>query len=146
MIAVIQRVNKASVKVKENLISEIKKGLLVFLGILKEDSKKDADYLISKIINLRVFEDSLGKMNLSIKDVKGDILVVSEFTLAGDCKKGNRPSFDKAMSPQEAEILYRYFIDTLKTTGITVKEGAFRNFMHVLLVNEGPVTFILNTR
>lgn len=146
MIVVIQRVNKAFVKVNEKLISEIKKGILVFLGIEKEDNTKDADYLINKVINLRVFEDSQGKMNFSIKDIGGEILVISEFTLAADCKKGNRPSFDKAMPPEDAEKLYRYFIETLTKTGIPVKEGSFRSFMHVSIVNEGPVTFILNTK
>lgn len=146
MIAVIQRVNKASVKVNEKLISEIDKGILIFLGIEKHDNEKDADYLINKISNLRIFEDSSGKMNLSIKDLAGEIMVVSEFTLAGDCTKGNRPSFDRAMPPQEAEKLYRYFIDQLKSRGISVKEGVFKSFMYVSLVNEGPVTFILSTR
>ncbi len=146
MIAVIQRVNKASVKVNEKLISEIDKGILIFLGIEKEDNEKDADYLINKISNLRIFEDSSGKMNLSIKNVEGEIMVVSEFTVAGDCKKGNRPSFDRAMPPQEAEELYRYFIDKLKSRGISVKEGVFKSFMYVSIVNEGPVTFILSTR
>lgn len=146
MIAVIQRVTNAFVKINENLISEIGKGMLVFLGIEKEDNIKDADYLANKIINLRIFEDSQGKMNFSIKDISGEILVVSEFTLAGDCKRGNRPSFDRAMAPKEAEKLYKYFIETLMKTNISVKEGSFRSFMHVALVNEGPVTFILNTR
>lgn len=146
MIALIQRVNKAFVKVNGKLISEIEKGILVFLGIEKEDKIKDAEYLANKIINFRIFEDSQGKMNLSIKDISGEILVVSEFTLAGDCKKGNRPSFDRAMPPEESEKLYRYFIDNLKSSGVSVKEGIFKSFMHVFLVNEGPVTFILNTR
>lgn len=146
MVVVIQRVNKANVKVNGKSISEIKRGILIFLGIEKEDNERDADYIINKISNLRIFEDSSGKMNLSIKDVAGEIMVVSEFTLAGDCKKGNRPSFDKAMPPKEAENLYKYFIEKLKSTGISVKEGVFRSFMHVSLINEGPVTFILNTR
>lgn len=146
MIALIQKVRKASVKVNEKLISEINKGLLIMVGIQKGDTEKDSDYLVNKIINLRVFEDLKGKMNLSIKDVGGEILVVSEFTLIGDCKKGYRPSFDKAMPPEEAEKIYRYFIESLKKTEIPVKEGVFRSFMHVFIVNEGPVTFILNTR
>lgn len=146
MVVVIQRVNKANVKVNGKSISEIKRGIVIFLGIEKEDNERDADYIINKISNLRIFEDSSGKMNLSIKDVAGEIMVVSEFTLAGDCKKGNRPSFDKAMPPKEAENLYKYFIEKLKSTGISVKEGVFRSFMHVSLINEGPVTFILNTR
>lgn len=146
MIALLQRVNKASVEVEGEKISETGKGIVVFIGIEKGDSKKDVEYLVNKIVNLRIFEDSSGKMNLSVKDVAGEILVVSEFTLAGDCKKGLRPSFDRAMAPEEAQILYKYFVDTLKSKGIPVKEGFFRSFMHVSLVNEGPVTFILNTR
>ncbi|ACI20274.1 MULTISPECIES: D-aminoacyl-tRNA deacylase [Thermodesulfovibrio] len=146
MIALLQRVNKASVEVGGETISEIGKGILIFLGIDKKDSKKDVEYLADKVVNLRIFEDNNSKMNLSIKDVGGEIMVVSEFTLAGDCKKGNRPSFDKAMPPEEAEKLYRDFIDSLRSKGIPVKEGVFRSFMHVSLINEGPVTFILNTR
>ncbi len=146
MITLIQRVNKASVKVNEKIISEIRKGILVLLGIEKDDTTKDIDYLVNKIVNLRIFEDEKGKMNLSIKDVHGEILVVSEFTLAGDCKKGNRPSFDNAMPPEEAEKLYRNFIEALKNKGIPVKEGKFRSFMHISLINEDPVTFILNSR
>lgn len=146
MIVVIQLVKKASVEVNEKLISEIDRGMLIFLGIERGDNEKDADYLVNKIINLRIFEDHSGKMNLSIKDIDGKIMVVSEFTLTADCKKGNRPSFDRAMSPQEAEKLYRYFIDKLKSRGIPIKEGVFRSLMHVSLVNEGPVTFILSTK
>ncbi|GLI54175.1 D-aminoacyl-tRNA deacylase [Thermodesulfovibrio yellowstonii] len=146
MIALLQKVNKASVEVEGETISEIGKGILVFLGIDKNDSKNDVEYLAEKLVNLRIFEDNNSKMNLSIKDVGGEIMVVSEFTLAGDCKKGNRPSFDKAMPPEEAEKLYRDFIDSLRSKGIPVKEGVFRSFMHVSLINEGPVTFILNTR
>lgn len=146
MIVLIQRVSEASVQVKDNKIASIGKGLLVFIGIEKGDQEKDADYLINKIINLRMFEDSSGKMNLSIKDIGGEILVISEFTLTGDCRKGNRPSFDRAMPPQEAEKLYNYFVAKLKLKDITVKEGLFRSFMLVHLINEGPVTFLLNSR
>jgi len=146
MIALIQRVSKADVQVNGKVISEIKQGIVVFLGIEKEDSKKDIDYIVKKIVNLRIFEDAQGKMNLSVSDIKGEVLVVSEFTLAGDCRKGNRPSFDKAMPPEEAEKLYNDFIKSLKEKGIPVKEGIFREFMHVCLINEGPVTFIINSR
>jgi len=146
MLALIQRVSYASVEVNRGKISEIGKGILVFLGIEKNDTKKDSDYLVKKIVNLRIFEDSQGKMNLSVKDINGEIMVVSEFTLLGDCKKGLRPSFDKAMPPEDAEKLYRYFIESLKNCGIPIKEGLFRSFMCVSLVNEGPVTFIINTR
>jgi len=146
MLALIQRVSYASVEVNKEKISEIGKGILVFLGIEKNDTKKDSDYLASKIVNLRIFEDSQGKMNLSVKNISGEIMVISEFTLVGDCKKGLRPSFDRAMPPEEAEKLYRYFIEACKNSGITVKEGLFRSFMHISLVNEGPVTFFINTR
>ncbi|WP_353684094.1 D-aminoacyl-tRNA deacylase [Thermodesulfovibrio sp. 3907-1M] len=143
MIALLQRVIKASVEIEGKKVSEIGRGIVVFIGIEKEDAEKDAQYLANKIVNLRIFEDKNGKMNLSVKDVGGEIMVVSEFTLAGDCKKGNRPSFDRAMPPEEAETIYRYFVDALKKRGIPVKEGVFRSYMHVSLVNEGPVTFIL---
>ena len=146
MLALIQRVSYASVEVNKEKISEIGKGILVFLGIEKNDTKKDSDYLANKIVNLRIFEDSQGKMNLSVKNISGEIMVVSEFTLVGDCKKGLRPSFDRAMPPEEAEKFYRYFIEACKNSGITVKEGLFRSFMHISLVNEGPVTFFINTR
>ncbi|WP_353685917.1 D-aminoacyl-tRNA deacylase [Thermodesulfovibrio sp. 3462-1] len=146
MIALLQRVSKASIEVEGKKVSEIGKGIVVFIGIQKQDSEKDAQYLANKIINLRIFEDSEGKMNLSVKDISGEIMVVSEFTLAGDCKKGLRPSFDRAMPPLQAQKLYNQFIDFLKNTGISVKTGVFRSYMHVYLVNEGPVTFILNTR
>ncbi|WP_297214143.1 MULTISPECIES: D-aminoacyl-tRNA deacylase [Thermodesulfovibrio] len=146
MIALIQRVSNASVDINEKRYSEIVKGLLVFVGIERNDQRKDADYLANKIVNMRIFEDDAGKMNLSIKDIKGEIMIVSEFTLAGDCRKGLRPSFEKAMPPQEAEKLYRYFIEKIKGYGINVKEGLFRSFMKVNLTNEGPVTFILSSR
>lgn len=146
MIAVIQRVSSASVEIGGKVFSQIGKGILIFLAIEREDTERDIDFLINKISNLRIFEDSSGKMNLSIRDIGGEILVVSEFTLAGDCSKGNRPSFDRAMPPVEAEKLYRAFVDSLSSTGIPTKEGQFKSFMNVSLVNEGPVTFILSTR
>ena len=146
MIALLQKVSQVGVSVNGEKISEIKRGLLVFLGVEKQDSEKDIEYLINKIVNLRIFEDDNSKMNLSVKDIKGEIMIVSEFTLTGDCKKGLKPSFDKAMPPDEAEKLYGKFVELMKKTGIPTKEGAFRSFMHVFLINEGPVTFILNTR
>lgn len=146
MIALVQKVKKASVKINGKTVSQIGKGILVFIGIEKEDKVSDAEYLVNKISNLRIFEDERGKMNLSVKDIKGEIMVISEFTLAGDCKKGLRPSFDRAMKPEDAQKLYKVFVDLMKQTGIPVKEGVFRSFMHVSLVNEGPVTFIINSR
>lgn len=146
MIAVIQKVSSCSVEVGGKVVSQIGRGILVFLGIEKEDTLKDIDFLTNKISNLRIFEDSSGKMNLSVRDVSGEIMVVSEFTLTGDCRKGNRPSFDRAMPPEQAEKLYRAFIDSLCSLGIPTKEGQFRSFMNVSLVNEGPVTFIIHTR
>lgn len=146
MIAVLQKVKEASVMVNGRTVSQIGRGILVFLGIEKQDKASDAEYLVNKISNLRIFEDENGKMNLSVKDIKGEIMVVSEFTLAGDCKKGLRPSFDRAMKPQDAQKLYNFFIDLMRQRGIPVKEGIFRSFMHVSLINEGPVTFIINSR
>lgn len=146
MVVVLQRVSNASVEIKGEKVSEIGKGLVLFLGIQKGDNEKDIDYLVNKIPNLRVFEDSSGKMNLSLKDIGGEILIVSEFTLTADCKKGLRPSFDKAAPPQEAKKLYETFIERLKQIGVPVKEGIFRSFMNVSLINEGPVTFVITTR
>lgn len=146
MVVVLQRVSNASVEIKGEKVSEIGKGLVLFLGIQKGDNEKDIDYLVNKIPNLRVFEDSSGKMNLSLKDIGGEILIVSEFTLTADCKKGLRPSFDKAAPPQEAKKLYETFIERLKQIGVPVKEGVFRSFMNVSLINEGPVTFVITTR
>lgn len=143
MIALLQRVIRASVEIEGKKVSEIGKGIVIFIGVEKDDTERDAQYLVNKIVNLRIFEDRDGKMNLSVKDIGGEIMVVSEFTLAGDCKKGNRPSFDRAMPPEGAEKLYSYFVDALKKTGVPVKEGVFRSYMHVSLVNDGPVTFIL---
>lgn len=140
MKALIQRVKRASVSIEGKLYSSISSGLLVFLGVEKDDEKVNAEKLAQKVINLRVFEDENDKMNLSLKDVKGEILVVSQFTLCGDCKKGTRPSFDKAASPQKAVDLYEYFIKCLKEDNIPVQTGKFRAMMDVELINDGPVT------
>ncbi len=145
MIAIIQRVIEASVQVEGELVSSIGKGILIFIAMERQDSEKDADYLARKILNLRIFEDSKGKMNFSVRDIHGEILVVSEFTLAGDVTKGNRPSFDNAMPPEDAEKLFRYFIEQLRVSGIPVREGVFRSFMVVSLSNEGPVTFLIRS-
>lgn len=141
MKSLIQRVKRASVSIEGKLYSSISSGLLVFLGVEKDDEKVNAEKLAQKVINLRVFEDENDKMNLSLKDVKGEMLVVSQFTLCGDCKKGTRPSFDKAASPQKAVDLYEYFIKCLKEDNIPVQTGKFRAMMDVELINDGPVTF-----
>lgn len=143
MKALIQRVKRASVTVNGTKISEISKGILVFLGVEKEDVFENAEKLADKICKLRIFEDENEKMNLSVTDVEGELLVVSQFTLCGDCKKGTRPSFDKAASPDVAVKLYNYFIEYLKNKNILVKTGKFQAMMDVELINDGPVTFWL---
>ena len=143
MKALIQRVKRASVSISGKLYSSINKGILIFLGVEKEDEKVNAEKLADKILKLRIFEDENEKMNLSVKDVNGELLVVSQFTLCGDCKKGTRPSFDKAASPQDAVDLYEYFIKYLKEQNIKIETGKFRAMMDVELVNDGPVTFWL---
>ena len=140
---VIQRVEKASVEVDRKTISEIKKGYLVLIGIANEDTKDNADYLINKLINLRVFEDKDGKMNLSLKDVDGELLLVSQFTLYGDCSRGNRPSFSQAAKPEEANKLYEYIVEECKQKVETVKSGVFGANMKINLINDGPVTIIM---
>lgn len=141
MKALIQRVKRASVAIEGELFSAINSGILVFLGVEKTDEKENAEKLAQKIVNLRIFEDENEKMNLSLKDVNGEMLVVSQFTLCGDCKKGTRPSFDKAAHPDLAVELYEYFIKCIEDNNIPVKTGKFRAMMDVELVNDGPVTF-----
>ena len=141
MKALIQRVKEASVTIDGNLYSKIGSGLLVFLGVEKGDEKINAEKLAEKITNLRIFEDENEKMNLSVKDVKGEILVVSQFTLCGDCKKGTRPSFDKSAPLDIANNLYEYFVERTKLSGLPVKTGVFKAMMDVALINDGPVTF-----
>lgn len=141
MKALIQRVKRASVTIEGELFSAINSGILVFLGVEKGDEKENAEKLAQKIVNLRIFEDENEKMNLSLKDVNGEMLVVSQFTLCGDCKKGTRPSFDKAANPYLAVDLYEYFIKCIEDNNIPVKTGKFRAMMDVELINDGPVTF-----
>ena len=145
MRAVIQRVKSASVTVEGKIVSEIRQGLLVFLGVAQEDTSTDVDYMASKIANLRIFEDDDGRMNLSILDVSGEALVVSQFTLCGDCRKGRRPSFIHAARPEKADPLYQAFMDEISRLGVPVKAGIFQAMMDVELINDGPVTMLLDS-
>ncbi len=141
----IQRVLRASVTVEDTRVAEIESGLLVLLGVAVGDGEKEAEWLAHKIAHLRIFEDEAGKMNLAVKDVKGEVLAVSQFTLYADAQKGNRPSFIGAMEPVGAEKLCRYFVESLKKEDVPVKEGVFGAKMAVELVNWGPVTIILDS-
>lgn len=146
MRAVIQRVKRASVYVNGDLISSISRGLLVLLGVSECDTETDAKYLAEKTIGLRIFEDPTEKMNLSVSDVNGEIMVISQFTLYGDCRKGRRPSFTSAAQPAKAEELYNYYISVLSDMGITPKTGIFQACMQVELINDGPVTILLDSK
>ena len=143
---VIQRVKEAEVKVDEKTTGKIGKGFLVLLGIKVGDTKKEADYLVKKLCNLRVFTDENDKMNLALKDIGGELLIVSQFTLYGDCSGGNRPSFIEAARPETAEPLYEYFCDECKKNGINVEKGIFGADMKVSLLNDGPVTIIMESK
>lgn len=145
MKAVIQRVKEAQVRVEGKVVGEIEDGILVLLGVELGDTFKDADWMAEKIVNLRIFEDKEGKMNLAVQEVGGAILAVSQFTLAGNCSKGRRPSFDTAAAPEEANRLYSYFMGKVWELGVPVQSGIFQAEMKVSLVNDGPVTFILET-
>ena len=143
MRALIQRVSEAEVWVNNRQVSAIKRGLLIFLGVQKDDTSAAADYLAQKISRLRIFEDDAGKMNLSVADIKGELLAVSQFTLAGDTSRGNRPGFETAAKPELAQPLYDYFVERLRATGLCTATGIFQADMQVKLINDGPVTFIL---
>jgi D-tyrosyl-tRNA(Tyr) deacylase len=143
--AVIQRVREAKVEVDGKTVGQIGKGILILLGVEKGDKERDADWLAEKIGNLRIFEDKAGKMNLSVMEIEGELLAVSQFTLAGNCAKGRRPSFDSAAPPEEATRLYEYFVGKLRVLGLPVKTGVFQAMMQVSLVNDGPVTFIMES-
>ena len=143
MLAVVQRVKESSVSVNNEIIGKIGRGLLVLLGVAKEDTPADADYLADKIANLRIFEDENGKMNQSLLETRGEMLVVSQFTLLGDCRKGRRPSFINAADPEKGNLLYEYFVRQCKEKGVAVQTGRFRAMMEVFLVNDGPVTLVI---
>lgn len=140
---VIQRVTEANVKINEEEVSRIGKGYLVLIGINQTDTKEIADYLVKKLVNLRIFEDEDEKLNLSIKDINGELLLVSQFTLYGDCSRGNRPSFIEAARPEYAEELYNYFVEECKKEIKVVKEGKFGSYMKINLTNDGPATIIM---
>jgi len=145
MRAVIQRVLEATVKVNDKLVGQIGKGLLVYLGVGKEDGLKDAEFIADKLVNLRIFADEAGKMNRSVLDVGGQILLVSNFTLHGDCQKGRRPGFDAAAEPVLAQQLYEKVIELVGKSGVAVEKGVFGAYMHVSSINDGPVTFLLDS-
>lgn len=145
MRAIVQRVREASVVVEGNTVGKIDKGLLVFLGVGQGDDSKDLEYMIDKVLGLRIFQDENDKMNLSLMDIKGELLVVSQFTLYGDVRKGRRPSFSESAHPDIANKLYKEFIEAAKSKGIKVEKGVFGAHMDVSLINDGPVTILLDS-
>jgi len=146
MRAVLQRVTRAKVTVEDEIVGEIKQGLVVLLGVARDDSQADADYLASKIVSLRIFDDDDGKMNRSVKDIEGGMLVISQFTLYGDVRRGLRPSWIEAAEPEVARLLYEFFIAQVRKLLTNVASGSFRSLMQVELVNDGPVTILLDSR
>ncbi|HCX64163.1 MAG TPA: D-tyrosyl-tRNA(Tyr) deacylase [Eubacteriaceae bacterium] len=146
MRSVVQKVKNSKVFVDDQKVGEINKGLLVFLGVEKGDEKADFEYIRDKIIHLRIFEDDRQKMNRSVLDVEGEVLVVSQFTLSGDVRKGRRPSFIAAADPEEARIFYDRMIEDLKSYGLKVEQGVFQAHMEVALINDGPVTILLDSK
>ncbi len=145
MRAVVQRVSRASVTVDNTVVGQIEGGLLVLLGVTHADTEASADYLAEKIVGLRIFEDDAGKMNLSLADTGGAILTVSQFTLYGDARKGKRPSFDEASRPEQARKIYEYFVERIRARGLCCETGVFQATMQVELVNDGPVTILLDS-
>jgi D-tyrosyl-tRNA(Tyr) deacylase len=146
MKALLQRVSSARVEIAGRSVGEIKIGLLVFLCAVKGDTDKDLEYTVKKVSKLRIFEDDHGKMNLSIMDIKGEVLVVSQFTLAASTRKGNRPSFDTAEAPERAKIMYDTFVTKLRQIGLSVQTGVFAESMAIPLTNDGPVTILIDSR
>jgi D-tyrosyl-tRNA(Tyr) deacylase len=146
MRAVVQRVSRAQVSVGKEIVGKVGPGLLVLLGVSKIDTKADAEYLAAKILGLRIFEDETGKMNLSLFETRGSVLAVSQFTLCGDSRKGRRPSFDEAAPPDVARGLYEYFVSKIREAGILCETGQFQAMMQVELVNDGPVTILLDSK
>ena len=145
MRAVVQRVSRARVTVGDDIVGEIGRGLLVLLGVGHEDGEDDADYLAEKIVGLRVFEDDSGKMNRAVGEAEGSVLVISQFTLYGDVRRGKRPSFDAAAPPEKARTLYEYFVDRVRASGLRCETGKFQEMMQVEVVNDGPVTILLDS-
>jgi D-tyrosyl-tRNA(Tyr) deacylase len=145
MRAVVQRVSRCRVLVEGKVVGEIGPGLLVLLGVSKTDNEAAADYIAGKILGLRIFEDAEGKMNVSVQDSGGAVLLVSQFTLYGDVRRGNRPSFDAAARPEEAKRLYEYFVDKIRAAGLRCETGVFQAMMDVELVNDGPVTILVDS-
>jgi D-tyrosyl-tRNA(Tyr) deacylase len=145
MRAVVQRAERVQVAVADQMVGRIGSGLLVFLGVSKADSEGDAEYLAEKIVGLRIFEDANEKMNLSVLDIRGEVLVVSQFTLYGDVRRGRRPSFHDAAPPEQAHELYTYFVERIRAKGLRCETGRFQAMMKVELVNDGPVTLLLDS-
>jgi len=144
--ALLQRVNEASVSVTGEVVGRIDKGLVVFVGVADGDAEKDAQYLVQKTVNMRIFADEGGKFNLSALDIKGELLLVSQFTLLADTRKGRRPSFIEAAPPERAEGLFQYFVEQVRATGLKVETGRFQQYMQVEIYNDGPVTILLDSR
>ena len=146
MKALLQRVNEASVSIAGELVGRIGRGLVVFVGVADGDVEKDAQYLVQKTVNMRIFADEEGKFNLSALDIKGELLLVSQFTLLADTRKGRRPSFIEAAPPERAEGLFQYFVEQVRATGLKVETGRFQQYMQVEIYNDGPVTILLDSR
>ena len=145
MRAVIQRVSRAQVSVNGEVTGRISRGVVALIAVGNDDTNVDADYLVEKIVGLRIFEDNSGKMNLAVSDIRGEILIISQFTLYGDVRRGKRPSFDEAAPPQRARELYEYFVERIRATGLVCETGRFQEAMQLELVNDGPVTILLDS-